>query len=377
MIQQDALFYWLALWRMEGLGPSRIKTLLQQCETAEAAFKASHQQLAALLPENIIPRFTPNTPEHNALLKGAESDLNWLNSAEHHHIITLQDSEYPELLKQIASAPPILFVKGQINLLQQAQIGIVGTRHPTSTGSKDARAFAHQLAQQGWIITSGLAQGIDACAHEGALCAGHTIAVLAHGLDRIYPSKHRELANQICAQGALVSEFPIGIAPHPQLFPRRNRVISGLSKGVLVVEAAQRSGSLVTARYAAEQNREVFAMPGSIHNPVAKGCHELLRQGACLVESVADITQVLGELKPSITIKEDEVKTATAPEKISAELSENELQLYRLLRTEMTSIDYLVETSQLVPAAVSSLLTLLEMKGLVEAVAGGYCRAPS
>ncbi len=376
-MQQDALFYWLALWRMEGLGPSRIATLLQYFGDAKSAFNAPLRQLATLIPEEIAQRFTPNTENHHRLLKGVETDLAWHNASNQHHIISWQNTEYPILLKNIASAPPILFIKGHLSVLQQLQIGIVGTRHPTMTGRSDAHAFAQQLAQQGWTITSGLAQGIDACAHEGALSApGYTIAVLAHGLDSIYPSRHNELANKVCEQGALVSEFPIGTAPHPQLFPRRNRVISGLSRGVLVVEAAQRSGSLVTARYAIEQNREVFAIPGSIHNPVAKGCHELLRQGACLTESIADITQVLGLLTPTINAIAASTEVKTPSVELPTELSENELYLYKLLKSEMTSIDYLVENSALSPAAVSALLTLLEMKGYVQAISGGYCRAP-
>ena len=201
--------------------------------------------------------------------------------------MTLHDARYPELLKQIADPPSILFVQGDVSLLAKWQIALVGSRNPSASGRDTAYEFSRYLAQDGITINSGLAMGIDAASHQGALAAGgKTIAVIGTGLDRVYPAKHRELAHEIASTGAIVSEFALGTSPRAENFPRRNRIISGLSLGTVVVEAAVKSGSLITARMAMEQGREVFAIPGSIHNPLARGCHQLIRQGAKLVENI-------------------------------------------------------------------------------------------
>ena len=211
--------------------------------------------------------------------------MEWL-SQPGNHVVHFQDAAYPALLKQIADPPPLLFVRGDRDYLAQPQLAIVGSRNPTHTGRALAREFAAHLASFGLTITSGLASGIDGAAHQGAIEAGGTtLAVTGTGLDRVYPARHRDLAHRVAENGALVTEFPPGTAPLAANFPRRNRLISGLSLGTLVVEAALRSGSLITARSALEQGREVFAIPGSIHNPLARGCHALIRDGAKLVES--------------------------------------------------------------------------------------------
>jgi DNA processing protein len=248
---------------------------------------------------------------------------------------------------------------------------MVGSRNPTRTGQETARDFASTLSKVGMVITSGLAQGIDAVSHQGALeGGGQTIAVTGTGLDRVYPASNRELAHAIVdGGGALVSEFPPGTLPQASNFPRRNRIISGLSLGTLVVEAALRSGSLITARLASEQGREVFAIPGSIHNPLARGCHQLIRQGAKLVESAGDI---LEELAPQLHAV---LATEQAPAAEYVELLDQASQsLLACIGDEATPVDRLVERSGLTAESVSSMLLILELQGFVESAAGGYAR---
>jgi len=220
----------------------------------------------------------------------------WLQQAQH-RLVGIGDDAYPGMLAQIPGAPRELYVDGDPDVLHLPALAIVGSRNPTAGGSRTAFEFARHLGAAGFCIVSGLAQGIDAAAHRGALAAGaKTIAFLGHGIDRIYPAVNRDLAREIAAHGALVSEFPLGTPPGRALFPQRNRLISGISFGTLVVEAARHSGSLITARLAAEQGREVFAIPGSIHNPLSRGCHQLIRQGAKLVETADDIVSELAPL---------------------------------------------------------------------------------
>lgn len=304
-----------------------------------------------------------------------ERDLAWLVQPRN-HLVTLQDGDYPRLLQEIHEAPPVLFVHGEREVLAMAQLAIVGTRHPTAGGRQIARDFAHFLADAGLVITSGLALGIDAEAHRGALAAsaGRTIAVLGTGTDRVYPAEHRELAHAIAERGALVSEFTPGTPALAEHFPRRNRIISGMTLGVLVVEAALKSGSLITARLAADQGREVFAIPGSIHNPLARGCHGLIREGAKLVETAADIIDELGPLAtvalsplrkdaaPKATVGVDDSRPVLAPEY---------QDLLAQLSAAPVAIDELVERSGLTVEVVSSMLLILELQGFVAAAPGG------
>jgi DNA processing protein len=223
-------------------------------------------------------------------------DDEWLQMSGN-HIIARGDENFPELLEQIPRPPERLYIKGDPGLLHMPSLAIVGSRNPTQAGARNAFEFARHLGAAGFCIVSGLAEGIDTAAHRGALDAGAaTIAFLGHGIDRVYPAANKDLAHEIAANGALVSEFPLGTHPHKTLFPQRNRLISGVSLGTLVVEAARRSGSLITARYAGDQGREVFALPGSIHNPLSRGCHKLIRQGAKLVETAEDIVNELAPL---------------------------------------------------------------------------------
>ena len=356
------LAYWLALLRAPGIGPVRFARLLQVFGSPAAVFAARRSDWTTLgLAESTLDYLS--TPDWRAV----EQDLVWLEQPDN-DLITWDDPRYPPLLRQIQQPPPLLFVHGDPDCLRAYQIAIVGTRNPTPAGRETARHFATYLAGSGLVITSGLALGVDAEAHRGALLEqGRTIAVMGTGPDRIYPAAHRELAHAIAANGALVSELPPGTTALAEHFPRRNRIISGLALGTLVVEASQRSGSLITARLAVEQGREVFAIPGSIHNTMAKGCHSLIRQGAKLVETAADILEELGPLALASTPPPDEQLPVPVPE-----LDEDYRQLLEQLGQEPVSVDCLVERCGLTAEAVSSMLLILELQGLVAATPGGF-----
>jgi len=295
----------------------------------------------------------------------------WLAASPGRHLLTEADPAYPSLLAAIPAPPPVLYVDGRLSCLAAAQIAVVGSRQATPSARDTAREFAVGLARAGLVITSGLAHGIDAAAHQGALDGGGaTLAVFGCGVDHVYPAANRGLAGRIREQGALVSEFPLGARPLPAFFPRRNRIISGLALGTLVVEAALTSGSLVTARHALEQGREVFAMPGSVRNPLSRGCHALLRDGAVLAESVDD---VLGEL-PAFTPWPALRTEAGAPgTRVSAleHLSTKQLAVYECCDFLPLGVDAIVDQCGLTAPEVSSILTALEMKGVVRAVTGG------
>ncbi len=290
-------------------------------------------------------------------------DLAWL-SQPNHRVMTLYDEDYPSLLKEIADPPPLLFVRGNPELLSSPQIAIVGSRNPSTSGLEIAFNFAKTLSQCGFTITSGLALGIDAASHRGALKAnGPTLAVAGTGLDRVYPAKHKDLATEIVNTGAMVSEFPPGTSAKASNFPRRNRIISGLCQGLLVVEAAKSSGSLITARMALEQNREVFAIPGSIYNPLARGCNALIREGAKLVETTQDILEELNQY-----YQQDENFSQTTTK---STLDLEQQTLLNLVMFSPTSIDTLVENAKESVEVISSMLLILELQGYIEATPGG------
>lgn len=278
--------------------------------------------------------------------------------------MSINDDQYPSLLKEISAPPPLLFINGNPDLLNHPQIAIVGSRNPSEVGKQIATDFAATLASHGFAITSGLALGIDAASHQGALKVnGFTIAVAGTGPDRIYPARHQQLARDITQQGALVSEFPPGTSAKASHFPQRNRIISGLSMGLLVVEAAKKSGSLITARSAIDQGREVFAIPGSIHNPLARGCNALIRDGAKLVETTEDILEELKQFVGNPT---------SDPEKTQALTIDSEHQaLLNSIQYSPTSIDSLVQTTGNSVETISSMLLVLELQGFISAVAGG------
>jgi DNA processing protein len=300
------------------------------------------------------------------------------------HLLTTADAAYPALLREIANPPPQLFVRGNVDALSLPQLAIVGSRNATPSGAETAQSFAAHLAGRGFCITSGLAEGIDAAAHRGALAArGRTIAVCGTGPDIVYPRQHEALAAEIIASGgAIVSEFAPGTPVQRANFPRRNRLISGLAVGTLVVEASLRSGALITARHAMEQGREVFAIPGSIHNPVARGCHRLIRNGAKLVETAADIVDELGGLLASLRADEPAARSEFALEPApefdgtGEEVDTDYARLLGCMAWDPVDVDTLVTRSGLTIGEVSSMLLMLEMRGSVRALSGGrYQRA--
>ena len=369
---------WLTLARLPGVGARARIALLEHFGAIDALFAADRAALeAAFAGERLAAAGRMDgRAAIAALRRGVQeapiaADLEWL-AEPHHGLLTWGDPDYPALLREIPDPPLVLYVHGRRELLTRPQLAIVGSRNPTALGRENAAAFAHTLADAGLVITSGLALGIDAAAHRGALAAGGaTIAVAGTGLDRIYPPANRALAHEIAAAGALVAEFPIGTAARPGNFPVRNRIISGLSLGVLVIEAAERSGSLITARLAGEQGREVFALPGSIHSPLARGCHALIRQGAKLVETAAHVVEELGPLA--------QVSVASSARPVArthAALSSSERRLLDAVGYEPAHVDALVERSGLTADTVSSILLQLELRGLVLAGPGGYQRAP-
>jgi DNA processing protein len=356
------LHHWLALYRAPGLGAATFRTL-------RAAF--ADPAVIASTPGAQLESLGLSTTALAGLRQpdwsGAEADLRWLE-ADDHHLLALGEPDYPALLAEIPDPPPLLFVHGDPRALSLPQLALVGSRNPTSTGQRAAHDFAAHLAGAGLAITSGLALGVDGAAHQGALDAGGiTLAVMGTGPDRIYPARHRDLAHAIVERGALVTEFPLGTPPLPDHFPRRNRLISGLSLGTLVVEAALRSGSLITARFALEQGREVFAIPGSIHNPLARGCHALIRQGAKLVETAQDIAEELGALSGACATGPGTQDSREAPE----ELSEEYRQLLDSMGYDPVSVDELVSRCGLTAKALSSMLLLLELQDYVASSAGG------
>jgi DNA processing protein len=355
--KETQLRFLLALLRLPGVGPVKSSEILKK-----------HADLTHLFDAKGNCKIIPGTADWSRV----DQDLAWMNGKDH-HIITQCDASYPPLLKETHGAPPVLFVQGNIKLLSRPQIAIVGSRNPTPIGCENAMKFAHHFSSIGFTVTSGLAIGIDGAAHKGALSGvGNTVAVLGNGLDTIYPAMHCTLAHEIIEKGgALVSEFPIGTPPAHAHFPRRNRIISGLSVGVLVIEATLNSGSLITAKAALDQGREVFAIPGSIHNALAKGCHALIRQGAKLVETAEDVSEELAEiLKYVIRSKEDLAKKPA----IEKNLDVAEEALLSQVGYDSTPVDAVVMRSGLTAKAVSIMLLELELKGLVTSVPGGYAR---
>ncbi len=356
---------WLKLVLVPGLGPVRIHALLDTYGSPGNILSAPQSELQALgLDEVSLTNI--NKPDNRQL----DMAMQWLSSSESHHLLAIDQPDYPPLLKDIHDAPPVLFINGDTNLLSNPQLAMVGSRNPTAQGLDNAYEFAHYLAQTGLTITSGLALGVDGASHQGALDGGgQTIAVTGNGLDRVYPARHKQLAHRIAEQGALVSEFPPGSKPLPGNFPRRNRIISGLSLGTLVVEAAQKSGSLITAYKALEQSREVFAIPGSIHNPLARGCHQLIRQGAKLVETAADIIE---ELMPIARTAESLSQPDISSPGQTREHNSTHQTVLEAMAYDPVSIDTLVKRTGLKISEISSVLLILELQGKITSQTGGH-----
>lgn len=365
---------WLTLHHVSGVGPKAFQSLLRYFGSANSALDAAKRASNAELLQAGVNNRTINNLR-KASTDSIQADLDWLAASDQHHIISLQDENYPTLLKEIASPPPLLFVNGDPDLLRDPQLAIVGSRNPTQSGRDLAYSFAKHLGTSGFCITSGLALGIDGFSHKGALDANApTIAVTATGLDRVYPARHRQLAHQIVEQGAIISEFTIGTEPRAQNFPRRNRIISGLSLGVLVIEAAVKSGSLITARQASEQGREVFAIPGSIHNPLARGCHHLIRQGAKLVETAEHILEEIAE-SLEFQLKQPDIppsNTVDTAIQVDPEFDADYQKVLDAMGYDPISIDHLVAQTGLTAEELSSILLMLELQGYVSSSGGGH-----
>ncbi len=399
---EQGLSWWLALQRLPHVGPVTANKLLARFHTPDAVFAPENYGVLQrnLAPDTLrcIEDYSVNR-EASTLGRLVYRDLAWLENSNV-KVITQHCRAYPELLKQIYDPPPFLFVLGNPELLSRPQLAIVGSRNPTINGRGHAFSFAGDLSRRGFVITSGLALGVDALAHQGTLAAtGETIAVLGTSIDKVYPRSHKHLLQDIAETGAVVSEFPLNTGPRKQHFPRRNRLISGLSAGVLVIEAALKSGSLITAKYALEHNREVFAIPGSINNPMAKGCHALIRQGAKLVECaehveeeltwlIADVvstsdasnvhdnsntnTNISSNGNNNTVVKGADRERSKTGELLVEQFTIDENRLIRCIGGESATIDQLVDQTGMAAAVVSSSLMMLELKGVVASEFGRY-----
>ena len=360
---------WLTLLRAPGLGGAGIRELVAREGSAAGALACARRSG----PESARPWLAAADADL------VDADLRWLEAPDR-HLLVCTGEDFPLLLREISGAPAALFVAGDPTCLWSPQIAMVGARRASGAGLANARAFAKTFALAGNVITSGLAEGVDGAAHEGALeGAGKTIAVLGTGPDLVYPRQHKDLAARIVEHGALVSEFPPGTPGKPEFFPRRNRIIAGLSLGTLVVEAGLNSGSLITARFAAEQGREVFALPGTIHNPLARGAHRLIRDGAKLVETAEEVLEELrgvgGLLAQGLRRRLDTtVAPSTAPAADVPTRDPDYLRLLAALDTRASAIDELVADTGLPAATLSSMLLVLELDGVVAAENGRYSR---
>ena len=355
---------WLALSRIPGLGPVRQRALLERFGTVERCFQTGAEALQGLGLQ--VAQIAALQKEPADLLTPA--DQRWLESADT-DLCRWTDVDYPPLLRHIPDPPLLLYLRGQRARLSQAMLAIVGSRSPTATGMATAEAFARSLGEAGLTISSGLALGIDAAAHRGALDSG-TVAVLGTGADLIYPRSHLQLARSITTHGLLLSEQPPHTAPRSGLFPRRNRIISGLSLGVLVVEAAEGSGSLITARLAMEQGREVFAIPGSIHSPLSRGPHRLIRDGAKLVESAADILSELGPLYGALQSH----RPATPSTEWQPE-DPTQAKVWAAMDFDPLAPEQIAKRCGLTLTELSAILLDMELQGYLVACPGGrFCR---
>lgn len=364
----ESLHAWLYLSSLPGLGPMGVKKLLN-IACPQVLLRYSYSELCAM---GVAPELARSIAQPD--WRRIDASLRWLEQSDLHHIVTLADADYPAALAAISDAPPVLYVKGQRHAIGLTQLAVVGSRHASPPARRLTTDWCHQLTRAGLVITSGLALGIDGCAHQGALQAqGVTVAVLANGLGRIYPKRHQGLAHAIVGRGALVSENPPDTQPRAGLFPRRNRIISGLSKGVLIVEAALPSGTLTTAQSAANQGRDVFVLPGAVGDPLKAGCHWLIKQGATLVDNVDDIVQSWpylldnGGQQAFFVDKLENSVTKRVRRLPKSPLLDN-------VGDRTIAVDELVAITGLSVQQVLSELLELELQGEVASVAGGYVR---
>jgi len=350
---------WLRLEQADGVGCRSVHALLSMFGSPGAILRAGPAALGAhVTPAQARAICAPVMPASAALI---DTTLAWLTAPDH-HLVTFHDPRYPPALAQIPDPPLLLYVSGRLDLLTQPLVAVVGSRNASVQGRLDAESFAAALSGAGLCVVSGLALGIDTAAHEGALRGGgSTIAVVGTGLDRVYPARNRALAHRIAEQGCIVSEYALGTPPLGANFPRRNRIISGLAAGVLVIEAAAQSGSLITAQMAAEQGREVFALPGSIHSALTKGCHRLIREGAQLVETVDEVLTAM-RVSPLVRLPQ---AAAVAP------ASDDDAILLDTLGHEPVALDELLSRLALDPCALGARLLALELAGFVTRLPGG------
>ena len=371
---------WLRLAAVPGLGPVTAGRLLGRFGTPAQLFAADPDALAALIPLRVATALLARPDA--AVAAQIERSLAWA-AQPGHHLVPRDDPRYPPLLRATADPPLVLHAQGRIDLLGAPQVAIVGSRHASAQGRLHARAMARDLALAGVTVTSGMALGIDAAAHEGALeGAGSTVAVIGTGCDQVYPPAHRGLAARIVEAGLMVSEFPLGTAPLAGNFPRRNRIIAGLARGVVVIEAAARSGSLITARLALEEGRDVCAMPGPVHAPLARGCHRLIKDGAALVEDATDVLAVLalepvGAIPPQADRSDRARTTATASHPARAALDAEPARVLAVLAQcehadpAPPDFDRLAAVSGLPAADLAGVLLELELGHRITRLAGG------
>lgn len=359
--------FWIHLSLVPGIGYRKAKDLYdlarqKQIDVSDQLDAIQWQQLGVKSPllDVLLKPYTQQKQQINT----------WLDGSEQRHVVTLGCSTYPKLLTHISSPPLVLFIGGDVGLIHEQQVAMVGSRGPSSYGRQMSRQLTQALVDSGWVITSGLATGIDGVCHQAALEAGgKTIGVLGCGIDQIYPKRHRQLIeNIITNNGAVISEFAPGVRPRPEFFPRRNRIISGLSSGVVVIEAAQKSGSLITARYAAEQGKEVFAVPGNINNPLSNGCHSLIQQGAKLVTSVEDINDEFH----IVTQFQDNLRQKNIEKSVGKTLASS--HLLDSVDYEVTTLDNVTQRTGLPVTDVLAKLLEYELQGWVASVQGGYIK---
>lgn len=352
---ETELAEWLRLLETPGVGREAARKLLVAFGTPRGVLGASVAERRRAVSAAAATALAEPGPRHDALL---EATIAWLNASPRHRLLTLGDADYPAALLETADPPLLLYANGRLELLRQPALAMVGSRHATAQGRENARAFAAHLGSAGLTIVSGLALGIDGAAHEGALdTPGGTIAVVGTGLDQAYPRRHAGLAQRIADKGLLVSEYSLGTPPLPENFPQRNRIIAGMTRGTLVVEATLQSGSLITARLAAESGRDVFAMPGSIHSPQAKGCHALIKQGAKLVETAQDVLDELGLASQPVPVQPDADPPPAHP-------------LLDAMGHDPISLDELVARTGWSASELNARLLDLELAGHVERLPG-------
>jgi DNA processing protein len=371
----DDLAHWLRLEQIPGVGGETARRLLGAFGLPQNVFDASYASLQKVVPERIARTITAPVPEQTAALIARTQE--WAAQAGN-RVLTLADPDYPSALFDIPDPPLILYVKGRIELLSRSAIAVVGSRNATVQGMTNAERFADALSAAGLTIISGMALGIDTAAHSGGLhaaeantAAGSTIAVIGTGADIVYPARNRSLAHRIAEHGCIVSEYGLGTPAIAANFPRRNRIISGLARGVLVVEAALQSGSLITARMAAEQGRDVFAIPGSIHSPLSKGCHQLIKQGAKLVEAAQDI---LEELKYASNAVRAQAAVETAEGETAAAGDVPQDALLSAMGFDAVSLDALAARCEEDVSTLHARLLALELEGAIEMLPGGLYR---